>query len=206
MMHRILIGIALFFMATTFALLFALSWQYDRHNLRTETIRQLAKEITWQSYRANKAALQVRELPELQFLARSLANRDSHAYALAKAAWKYGKLLEVWPTVPNGPALVMAVIHQESNFIYMARSFCASGPMQIHCKIWQREFDLDLSKIDDPDYNVQVGVSILKIYLEQCQGNVSDSLWLYWGRGATYAYSPKVLESKYFSIHPRGKI
>ena len=226
MMRRVLIGLALFFMATTFALLFALSWQYDRHNLRTETIRQLSKEIFWQSYRADKAVEQVKDLPELQFMARAVRTKNPYFHAIVKAAWKYGRALQKWKQVPNGPALVMAIIHRESYFISRSRSYrikrdkngdtvigengkpvmvpLAHGPAQINFAVWKDYFNLELGRMDDPDYNINHAVKIMDIYLEKRGGNVALMLWDYWGRGESWSYPPNVLESKFFNIHPVG--
>jgi len=196
---RILIGLALFFMATTFALLFALSWQHDRHNLRTETIRQLAKEITWQKYRANKAALQVRELPEYKYLVQVMETRDRDLFDIAKAAWKWGKVYKI------NPYLILAVAHRESNFNPSAQSYvngqpCAYGIMQINLKVWQKSLDIDPEQIWEIDYNVKIGAVILRHYLDRNPGDVGAALWMYWGMGSQRGYAEKVLNSKYFDI------
>jgi len=82
-LHRVLIGFGLFWMFTAIVLLFATAWQYDRLHLKHETVRELAKEITWQKYRASKTALQVRDLPEYKYLVQVMETRDRILYDIA---------------------------------------------------------------------------------------------------------------------------
>jgi len=200
--NRALIGVALFFMATTFALLFALSWQYDRLHLKHETVRELAKEITWQKYRASKAALQVRELPEYKYLVQVMETRDRDLFDIAKAAWKWGAVYKI------NPFLIMAVAHKESNFNPYAQSYvngqpCAYGIMQINHRVWKDELSIDFDRIFETDYNVKLGAIILRHYLDRNPGDVGAALWEYWGRGESYKYSPMVLGSKFYDA-PKG--
>lgn len=60
---------------------------------------------------------------------------------------------------------------------------------------------LDLYKLRDIDYNVQMGVLILKKYLDNSGGDVGKALFRYWGGNADrhgMGYPVKVLGSKYF--------
>jgi len=185
-------------------LLFAVQGMNQRLLSKKSTIKYLAQEISWQRYAADKARVQVRDLPELQFLARAMETKNAYFYGIAKAAWKYGRALEKWQQVPNGPALVMSIVHRESAFKMGQQSYTktgrpiAYGPAQIHYAVWKDRFGLELEMMDDPDYSIKHAVEILLIYLDQCHGNVAESLWLYWGKGKDWSYPPMVLKSKYF--------
>jgi len=210
MMRRVLIGWGLFWFVVAIAFMFCAQWQHDRLKLKTETVRILSKEISWQKYRADKAVEQVKDLPELQFMARAVRTKNPYFHAIVKAAWKYGRALQKWKQVPNGPALVMAIIHRESYFRRFQRSFrsdgqpLAHGPAQINFAVWKDYFNLELGRMDDPDYNINHAVKIMDIYLEKRGGNVALMLWDYWGQGESWTYPPDVLESKFFNIHPVG--
>ena len=183
-----------------FVLLFAVQWQTARYISRGETIRELGNEIRWQRYEADKAKRKTVSLPELEFLTGVMETRDRDLYAVAKAAWKWGRVYMV------SPFLIMAVAHRESNFNPAARSYdsdgleLACGIMQINYRIWRDELRLDRERLlSDIDYNVQQGVIILRHYLDRNPGDISKALWRYWGgQGEAFQYPPRVLESKYF--------
>jgi soluble lytic murein transglycosylase-like protein len=150
-----------------------------------------------------RAEARIAMLPELQFLANTMATRDRDLYAISRAAWKYGPALERWPEVRNGTSLVMAMVHRESNFDPRAQSYgqdgqpLARGAGQINMRVWK----LDRTKIEDPDYNIRHAVNILDGCLTASGGNLADALFRYWGGDRdrhSYEYPAHVLESKYF--------
>lgn len=212
-------------------LLAANGWQYKERQQLTRENQTISKELRWQTYVTAKAKRQVKELPILRFLAVVMETRDADLYAIATAAWRYGRALERWPQVRNGPSLVMAVVHRESNFKPWARSYkikkdadgnpirdgngnqvkvpVAYGPAQINLKVWLKPLNLNPAKIHDPDYNIRHAVTILDGYLEKRNGNLAEALFDYWGgalAGGSYTYPPRVLGSNYFSIHPPGTV
>lgn len=204
---RFLVLINLAWFAIVAILLFAVQWQQERLLAKGETVRYLAQEIRWQRYATDKANAQIVSLPEFQFLAQALATKDGDIYAVAKAAWKWGKAYGV------SPHLIMAVAHRESNFDPAARSYdkagneLAMGIMQINYQVWKDELKLDPARMDDVDYNVQQGALILKHYLDKSPGDVGAALFAYWGgalAGGRYTYPPRVLESKFFNTSPIG--
>jgi soluble lytic murein transglycosylase-like protein len=180
-------------------LLFALQDLHQNLLYKNDTVKALAQEIRWQRYSADKAKAQVATLPEMEFLVGVMETRDKDLYSITKAAWKWGRVYQV------SPYLILAVVHRESNFNPAARSYdkdgveLAMGAMQINYRVWKDTLKLDISRMSDVDYNVQNGVIILKHYLDRNPGDVSRALWEYWGRGESYSYSPRVLESKYFN-------
>lgn len=208
-------------------LLFANDWQFKDRLQKAGTIDTIKHELRWKSHVTDRALAQALEIPELQFLTRAMETKDRNLYAIAKAAWKYGRALEKWDQVRNGPALVMSVVHRESNFDPLARSYrikrdkdgnivldkngepvkiaVAYGAMQINYGVWKDDLKLDLARMNEPDYNVRHAVDILDGYLKKNGGDISSALFDYWGgslAGGSYTYPPRVLESKYFDAHP----
>jgi soluble lytic murein transglycosylase-like protein len=198
---RFLVLINLTWFAIAAILLFANSWQFNDRVQKSATIDTIEAELRWQSHVTARARRQAKDLPELQFLVRAMETKDADIYAIAKAAWKWGKVYQV------SPYLIMAVAHRESNFDPAARSYdkdgleLAMGAMQINYRVWEHELKLDLSMMENVDYNIQKGTIILKDYLDKYPGDVGAALFAYWGgqlAGGRYTYPVRVLESKYF--------
>jgi soluble lytic murein transglycosylase-like protein len=164
-------------------------------------IRDLAKEIRWQRYRADKSEGRVSRYDELQFVAQIMMANNPDRYDAAVAAWKWGKVYNV------SPFLIVSIIHRESNFDPQAVSYvngspCAYGMMQVNYAVWKDELSLNLYKLADIDYNIQQGTIILKRYIDAAHGDISHALFNYWGgklAGGSYSYPPRVLGSKYFN-------
>lgn len=207
------------------------AWQYRVRKEQERTIATIKNELRWKSYVTEKAQVKAARVPELEFLARTILTRDPGLYAISRAAWKYGPRLERWPQVRNGAALIMAVCHRETLFGRYSRSYrvkkdaggqpvldqagipvkiaVAYGPMQLNYAVWKDELSLDLKRIDNPDYSVAMAVEILLRYLKKNNGDLSATLFDYWGgalAGGSYTYPPRVLESEHFDSHPSAAI
>jgi len=94
------------------------------------------------------------------------------------------------------PDLVMAVIEIESSYNIMAVSNKdCKGLMQINVKVWKKELKIEESKIFDIDYNIMLGIEILKIYIKKADNNIPLALSFYNG------YDPRnrTIESYYFN-------
>lgn len=200
--NRVLLIFALFWMAVAIALLFCVEGQYALLQSKQETIRELAKEISWQRYEVTKAQMQVPEYQEFKYLSGVMETRDRNLHAIAKAAWKWGKVYVV------SPDLILSVIHRESFFDPSARSFdkdgmpLAYGAMQVNYRVWKTELNLDISKMDEIDYNIKQGTIILKYYLDRNPGDLGAALFQYWGgslAGGSYTYPVRVLNSSFFN-------
>ena len=78
------------------------------------------------------------------------------------------------------PDLVLGVIKVESNFQPTAVSYAgAYGLMQINLSVWKNELNIDQSRIFEVDYNIDLGLKILKHYYVESRGNMKRALHLY---------------------------
>lgn len=98
------------------------------------------------------------------------------------------------------PNLVLSVIQVESAFNPQAVSSAgACGLMQVHYAVWKDELKIDKSRIFDVEYNIDLGLQILKQYQDIAGGNMRRALFLY-NNGYKYkneGYVAKVNSSIY---------
>ena len=74
--------------------------------------------------------------------------------------------------------------------------------MQINYKVWKNEFSIDPEKIFNIDYNIDLGIKILKRYLKVAKGDIMRALHLY-NNGYLYnneAYKYKVISTVFSKI------
>lgn len=99
------------------------------------------------------------------------------------------------------PDLILALIEIESSFKPNSISTQgAYGLMQINYKVWKKELNIDSSKIFDIEYNVDLGIRILKMYLKESKGDLMKALHLY-NNGYYYnneKYKYKVISTIFF--------
>ena len=99
------------------------------------------------------------------------------------------------------PYLVMAVIFVESRFDRHAVSRAgAYGLMQVNYPVWKNELNIDRKKLTQVDYNIGLGLTILKGYLQETGGDMVKALILY-NNGYKYTnnnYSEKVIASNFY--------
>jgi soluble lytic murein transglycosylase-like protein len=99
------------------------------------------------------------------------------------------------------PYLVMAIIFVESSFNPHAVSRAgAYGLMQVNYPVWKNELNIDRKKLTQIDYNIELGLTILKGYLRETKGDMIKALILY-NNGYKYNntnYHEKVIASNFF--------
>lgn len=99
------------------------------------------------------------------------------------------------------PYLIMAVIFVESRFNRHAVSRAgAYGLMQISYPVWKDELNIDRRKLFQIDYNIELGLTILKEYLHETKGDIIKALILY-NNGYKYAnsaYHEKVVATNFY--------
>lgn len=99
------------------------------------------------------------------------------------------------------PYLIMAVIYVESNFNRHAVSKAgAYGLMQVNYAVWKDELKIDFKKLTQVDYNIELGLTILKSYLHETSGDMLQALILY-NNGyqlASNSYFEKVIATNFY--------
>lgn len=103
------------------------------------------------------------------------------------------------------PNLVLSIIQVESAFNPLAVSPAgACGLMQVRYGVWKDELGIDKSRLFDVDYNIDLGLRILKQYHDLSGGNIQRALFLY-NNGYMYhntGYLARV-NSSIFNQEPR---
>jgi len=78
------------------------------------------------------------------------------------------------------PNLIMSMILVESGFNPKAvSSKGAYGLMQVTYDVWKDELDIDANRIFDIEYNIDLGLQILKRYSKVANGDILRALHLY---------------------------
>jgi soluble lytic murein transglycosylase-like protein len=99
------------------------------------------------------------------------------------------------------PYLIMAIIYVESRFNRRAVSKAgAYGLMQVNYPVWKDELNIDRRKLSQVDYNIELGLTILKGYLHETKGDIIKALILY-NNGYKYAnnnYHEKVIATNFY--------
>jgi hypothetical protein len=99
------------------------------------------------------------------------------------------------------PYLVMAIIFVESRFDRHAVSRKgACGLMQVNYPVWKDELNIDRRRLSQVDYNIELGLTILKGYLRETKGDIIKALILY-NNGYKYAnsnYHEKIIATNFY--------
>lgn len=99
------------------------------------------------------------------------------------------------------PYLVMAIIFVESRFNRHAVSRAgAYGLMQVNYPVWKEELNIDRRRLSQVDYNIELGLTILKGYLRETKGDIIRALILY-NNGYKYAnsdYHEKIIATNFY--------
>jgi soluble lytic murein transglycosylase-like protein len=106
------------------------------------------------------------------------------------------------------PYLVMAMIQVESEFNPNAvSSEGACGLMQVNYAVWKDELNIDYERIFDKEYNIDLGLKILKHYYEKANGNIFIALSLYCSGYNTNCpvYNGKILASRFYTHKDQGQ-
>jgi soluble lytic murein transglycosylase-like protein len=72
--------------------------------------------------------------------------------------------------------------------------------MQVSYPVWKDELNIDRRKLSQVDYNIELGLTILKGYLRETGGDVIKALLLY-NNGYKYAnsnYHEKVIATNFY--------
>jgi soluble lytic murein transglycosylase-like protein len=101
------------------------------------------------------------------------------------------------------PNLILGMMQVESDFNPKAMSHKgAYGLMQINYFAWKDELSIDKNRIFDIDYNIELGLEVLKRYYNESNGDIFRALFLY-NNGYKYnntMYPEKVKASPFYAI------
>ena len=104
------------------------------------------------------------------------------------------------------PDLVLGVVEVESDYNPEAVSYRgAYGLMQVNLSVWRSPLNIDENRIFDIEYNLDLGLQILKHYYDETEGNLKRALHLY-NNGYLYnntSYTAKV-DSAVVSLGPQN--
>jgi soluble lytic murein transglycosylase-like protein len=162
----------------------------------SETIDHLNNTIA--GLEAEKA-LQAEEKKQLEFF-RFKENVFDMKYPkfakIAKIVYRKSREYEF------SPYLVMALIQVESNFDrYAVSNAGAYGLMQINYSVWKDTLNIDYNRIFDEEYNIDLGLKVLKHYYQENSGNLYMALFRY-NNGYKYnntGYHAKIIATKFYS-------
>lgn len=102
------------------------------------------------------------------------------------------------------PEMVLGVIKVESNYEPTAVSHVgAYGLMQINLQVWKKALNINVHRIFDVEYNIDLGLKVLKHYYDETNGDIKRALHLY-NNGYKYnntSYIGKV-DSAMLSLSP----
>ena len=145
-----------------------------------------------------------------------LKNYDFLEYKVNAFMKKYPKFSEIVDTAYRKshqygfhPDLVLGIMQVESNYNPEAVSTAgAYGLMQVNLSVWKDELSIDENNIFDVDYNIDLGLQILKRYFLESKGNMERALHLY-NNGYKYnntSYIGKVSKSLFSLNRNRNNI
>jgi hypothetical protein len=78
------------------------------------------------------------------------------------------------------PSLILGIIQVESSFNPLAVSLAgACGLMQVHYDTWKNELRIDRRRLFDVEYNIELGLTILRHYLQESRGNIHKAMIMY---------------------------
>ncbi len=99
------------------------------------------------------------------------------------------------------PELILALIKVESGFDqYAISSAGAYGLMQINYNVWKDHFKIDPNKLFDIEYNIDLGLKILKYYYDKSGGDMDKALFRY---NNGYLYKNKSYVKKVVSTYSK---
>lgn len=171
-------------------------WWQTRKN--AEGVQRSLYRVTAQyrmvQRRMQKQDEQIKQMAFLNFQHHALERRYPVFQKILKSVWTESRKAGL------SPLLVMSVVETESACQpFAVSSHGAYGLMQINYRVWKDVLGINSRRLFDIDYNVRLGITILKRYLDRARGDLYRALNLY-NNGYHYqnlGYAPKVLDSVY---------
>ena len=198
-------------------LVFVIQGQWTKLKYKRDNIRDLALELRDRARQIEKLTRRTQDYPKLKYLQGVFEAYDGLVYQVALAAHAKGEKYKI------DPFLILAVIERESYFNPRATSYkfkrnfdgtivfdendqsiklpLAMGLMQVNYGVWKDELKIDLERIYEVDYNLDLGCRILHHYIQRNPGDLSKALYEYCSGFMTdgnFAYPARVMSSNYF--------
>ena len=150
---------------------FDFSRQYTRTRGRLLSLHDKMDHL---NYRLFTHESKLAEYDLLKFKSFSLSRRYPRFSSIVETVYHKSRQYDL------DPSLVLGIINIESNFNPTALSSRgAYGLMQIHHRVWKNELSINKKDIFKIDYNVELGLKILKRYLAVSKGDMHRALHLY---------------------------
>lgn len=142
----------------------------DKH----KKITTLSLELEQLENQLNLAKDKLGEYDILAFKASVFEKQDPHLSRITESVFKKSSQYGFQPE------LILGMMKVESDWNPRAVSRKgAYGLMQVNFSVWKNELDIDKKKIFDIDYNIDLGLQILKKYYLESKGNLKRALHLY---------------------------
>ena len=188
------------FMTVFLALiLIILSWRFFHLSIRNgknlKIIHELSEQLNGKGTKLMEKNTEFNNSDFLNYIDRATRNRFPLFSKIVEVVYNKSKHYGFDPNV------ILGLIHIESNFRpYAISSKGAYGLMQVNYSIWKDELDIDNLRIFDIEYNIDLGLKILKHYYEKSSGNMLGALHLY-NNGYLYKnhkYKHQVISSIFY--------
>ena len=168
-----------------------------QNNEKKSEIIALNQTINKMEIELENAKNDLESIPHLKYKAEVLRKKYPSFAKITEVVFRKSQEHKV------DPNLIMGLIEIESNFKrYAVSNKGAYGLMQINYKVWKNELSIDPEKIFNIDYNIDLGIKILKRYLKVAKGDIMRALHLY-NNGYLYnneAYKYKVISTVFSKI------
>jgi soluble lytic murein transglycosylase-like protein len=77
------------------------------------------------------------------------------------------------------PGIITAQCFVESSFNQYAQNKQCCGLMQVSLPVWRKELNIDEGRLFEANYNLLIGLSILRHYMNVSNGDIWRALHLY---------------------------
>jgi hypothetical protein len=200
-LKKIYIVLFLILIVTTALLMTAVVSLVDQKGEHRETIARLSRKTATLE---EKVALYEKEKEKFEFyrFKQNVFNLKYPDYSkIARIVFNESKKYGF------DPYLIMAVIQVESDFDqYAVSPIGAYGLMQVNYSVWKDPLAIDFNRIYEKEYNIVLGLKILKHYYEESAGNIFMALYRY-NNGYKYRneeYNTKIISTKFYSHKKEG--
>jgi len=180
-------------------LVVVLTWglvkQYQKNNFNLKEIKKLSAQVNRVEKKLEENKKEMQKINILEYRNAVVKKKYPVFSKIVDVVYNKSKLYGF------NPNLILSLIQIESNFRPRAvSSKGAYGLMQVNYSVWKDELDIDSRQIFDIEYNINLGMQILKHYYQEAKGDLLKALHLY-NNGYLYnnhRYKNKVVASVFY--------